>query len=89
MTEVLATRQHLQRVLEPHLPPEVDSTYYMYYDLNIMTTHDEPRRITTIRLKPSAQRLAKIAAATTGVTIGEWIERAIAEKLERDGGLDG
>ena len=51
-----------------------------------MSTQDEQRKITTIRLKPSAQRLAKIAAVTVGVTIGEWIEGAIVEKLERDKG---
>ena len=50
-----------------------------------MTTQEEPRRITTIRLKPSAQRLAKIAAVTAGVTIGEWIERAIEERLAQEG----
>lgn len=60
----------------------------MYYNPYTMTTQDEARKITTIRLKPSAQRLAKIAAVTAGVTIGEWIERAIAEKLERDRGED-
>ena len=49
-----------------------------------MNTQDEPRKITTIRLKPSAQRLAKIAAVTAGVTIGEWIERAIEERLARE-----
>lgn len=49
-----------------------------------MATQDEARKITSIRLKPSAQRLAKIAAVTAGVNIGEWIERAIEEKLERE-----
>ena len=50
-----------------------------------MTTPDEPRKITTIRLKPSAQRRAKVAAAIAGVTIGEWIKEAIREKVEREG----
>ena len=58
----------------------------MYYNHYTMMIKDEARKITTIRLKPSAQRLAKIAAVTAGVTIGEWIERAIAEKVERDRG---
>ena len=58
----------------------------MYYNPYMMTTRDEPRKITTIRLKPSAQRRAKIAAVTAGVTIGEWIERAIEEKAERESG---
>ena len=56
----------------------------MYYNRCMMTMPDEPRKITTIRLKPSAQRRAKIAAVTAGVTIGEWIERAITEKVERE-----
>lgn len=45
---------------------------------------DELRKITTIRLKPSAQRRAKIAAVTAGITIGEWIEQAITEKVQRE-----
>lgn len=49
-----------------------------------MTPPDEPRRITTIRLKPSAQRRAKIAAVTAGKTMGEWIEEAIEEKARRE-----
>lgn len=48
-----------------------------------MATPEEPRKITTTRLKPSAQRLAKIAAVTAGVTIGEWLEDAIREKIAR------
>jgi len=56
----------------------------MYYNRYIMSIQDEPRKITTIRIKPSAQRLAKIGAVTAGITIGEWIEQAINEKVQRE-----
>ena len=38
-----------------------------------------------IRLKPSAQRRAKIAAVIAGKTLGQWIEEAIHEKAAREG----
>ncbi len=60
----------------------------MYYNTYIMTTNDEPRRVTTIRLRPGAQRRAKVAAARARVTIGEWIEEAIQEKAAREGNND-
>ena len=53
-----------------------------------MTVENEPRKLTAIRLKPSAQRRAKIAAVTAGKTMGEWIEEAIQEKIEREGAND-
>ena len=51
-----------------------------------MTTPDEQRKLTAIRMKPSAQRQAKIAAVIAGKTLGVWLEEAIAEKVAREGG---
>ena len=56
----------------------------MLNTVDTMTAKNEPRKLTAIRLKPSAQRRAKIAAVTTGKTLGEWIEEAIQEKIERE-----
>ncbi len=69
--------------------PAVDEQPYMYYNPGMTTMPDEPRKITTIRLKPSAQRRAKIAAVTAGVTLGQWLEAAIQQKIEREGGQNG
>jgi len=49
-----------------------------------MTTLHEPRKLTAMRLRPSVHRQAKIAAVTAGKTIGEWIEEAVQEKVERE-----
>jgi len=51
-----------------------------------MPTPDEQRKLTAIRIKPSAQRQAKIAAVIAGKTLGAWLEEAIAEKVTREGG---
>ena len=47
-------------------------------------TLEEQRKILSIRMKPSAQHRAKIGAVTVGISIGEWIEQAIEEKVERE-----
>ena len=49
-----------------------------------MTTSHEPRKLTAMRIRPSVHRQAKIAAVTTGKTMGEWIEEAVEEKVERE-----
>ena len=56
----------------------------MLYNLYIMTTPDEQRKLIALRMLPSAHRQAKIAAVTEGKTLGVWIEEAILEKVERD-----
>ena len=53
-----------------------------------MTTPNEQRKLTAIRMKPSAQRQAKIAAVIAGKTLGVWLEEAIKEKIEREGNND-
>ena len=56
----------------------------MLYNLYIMTTPDEQRKLVALRMLPSAPRQAKIAAVTEGKTLGVWIEEAIREKVGRD-----
>ena len=52
--------------------------YNTYMDAN------ETRKLTAIRLIPKVVHLAKIAAVTHHKTMGQWLEEAILEKLERD-----
>ena len=54
----------------------------MLYNIYIMTTPDEQRKLVALRMLPSAHRQAKIAAVTEGKTLGVWIEEAILEKVE-------
>ena len=56
----------------------------MLYNIYIMTTSDEQRKLIALRMLPSAHRQAKIAAVTEGKTLGVWIEEAIREKVGRD-----
>ena len=42
----------------------------------------------SIRMEPKVLRKATERARTEGKTVGRWLEEAIQEKLERDGGLD-
>ncbi len=57
----------------------------MLYTIYIMAAEKEPRKLTAIRLKPSAQRAAKVAAVIAGKTLGQWLEEAIREKVQREG----
>jgi len=40
--------------------------------------------LTAIRIDPEAMHQARIAAVTDRKTLGQWLEEAIAEKIERD-----
>ncbi len=44
---------------------------------------DYERVIKSIRLKPEVHHRARVAAVTARQTLGEWIEEAINEKLNR------
>ena len=57
---------------------------HVLYNHYTMTTPDEPRKLTAMRLRPSVHRQAKIAAVTAGKTLGAWIEEAVQEKIERE-----
>ena len=50
-------------------------------------TGNKPRL--SVRMEPEALKLAGERAKSEGKTVGSWLEEAIREKLERDGGLDG
>ncbi len=50
-------------------------------------TGNKPRL--SVRMEPEALRLATNQAKAEGKTVGRWLEEAIREKVERDGGHDG
>ena len=50
-------------------------------------TGNKPRL--SVRMEPVALRLATNRAKAEGKTVGRWLEEAIREKNERDGGQDG
>ncbi len=50
-------------------------------------TGNKPRL--SVRMDREALRLAGERAKAERKTVGRWLEEAIREKLERDGGLDG
>jgi len=41
---------------------------------------------TSIRIDPDVLHQARIGAVTARQTLGQWLERAILEKIERDKG---
>ena len=43
----------------------------------------ERRPICAIRMKPDILQQARVAAVTLKKTLGQWLEEAIAEKIER------
>lgn len=45
---------------------------------------DEARNSVTIKMKPSIVRKARVMAITLDKTLGEWLEEAIEEKLNRE-----
>ncbi len=45
--------------------------------------NEEVRRTTAIKLRPSIVRKARIGAASTDKTLGEWLEEATEEKAAR------
>ena len=54
---------------------------YMYYNIIMKTT--ERRPITAIRIKPDIFHKGRVAAITEKKTLGQWLEEAIVEKIER------
>ncbi len=56
----------------------------MYYNYGM--SKKEPKRVPniSIRVNREAIKLAKIEAAKADITIGEWLEAAIQEKIKRD-----
>jgi len=50
----------------------------------MVIVNEEVRRTTAIKLRPSIVRKARIGAASTDKTLGEWLEEAIEEKAARE-----
>ncbi len=46
--------------------------------------NDEVRKSMTVKIKPSVQREARHAAIESEKRLGEWLEEAIKEKIERE-----
>ena len=44
----------------------------------------ERRPICSIRMKPDILHQARVAAITEKKTLGQWLEEAIAEKIDRE-----
>ncbi len=44
----------------------------------------EPRPISAIRVKPDILHQARVAAVIQKKTLGQWLEEAIGEKVERE-----
>ena len=61
----------------------LDHSPYMSY--NLYMANSEARKLTALRIKPSAMHQARIAAVTEKRTLGMWLEEAIQEKIEREG----
>ena len=68
----------------------VDFTQYVKYNHPMSPRTGRPRTgerpNISIRLDREVYREAKIGAVVAGKTIGQWLEDAIQEKVERDGG---
>jgi len=47
---------------------------------------EEVKAPRNIRIRPSVLHQARIAAVTAKKSLGQWLEEAIAEKIERDKG---
>lgn len=45
---------------------------------------EEPRVAHSIKIKLSILRKGKVAAVSANKTLGQWLEEAIAEKIERE-----
>ncbi len=57
--------------------------YSLYYTVdNMKRSGIKPN--TSIRIDPEALYQARVAAVTARMTLGQWLEVAIAEKVERD-----
>ena len=46
--------------------------------------HDAERKAKTIRMNEEVYHHARVAAVTSRKSLGQWLEEAIAEKLDRE-----
>jgi len=54
---------------------------YVLYNISMKT--QERRPICAIRMKPDILHQARVTAVTQKKTLGQWLEEAIVEKIER------
>jgi hypothetical protein len=59
-------------------------TVGLYLLYNTIMKTQERRPICAIRMKPDILQQGRVAAVTQKKTLGQWLEEAIAEKIERD-----
>ena len=59
----------------------LDIGCYMCYNLGMTEEAKTPRNI---RIRPTVLHQARVAAVTQKKTLGQWLEEAIAEKIERE-----
>jgi len=60
----------------------VDLCHYLYYNMYMRKVKiDRPN--VSIRIDPDTLHKAKIEAVKADITIGEWLEEAIEEKIKR------
>ena len=43
-----------------------------------------PLKLIAVRIDPAKWRQARIASVTVAKTVGQWLEEAIAEKIQRE-----
>ena len=55
-----------------------------YTSYNIAMKKSKAKPTTSIRVDPSILHKARVAAVITKKTLGEWLEEAIVEKVERE-----
>lgn len=49
---------------------------------------NDPKSLTYLNLTPAAKRLAKMAAARSGISLSEYVEHLIGEDAQRTGLAD-
>ena len=60
----------------------LDKCVNMYYTLAMRRKEERP--VSAIRVKPDILYQARVSAVTQRKTLGQWLEEAIAEKIERE-----
>jgi len=60
----------------------LDKWHYLYYYLSMKESKQKPN--VSIRIDPEVLHLAKIEAVKAKVSIGDWLESAIKEKIEME-----
>lgn len=78
------TRFPTSQISSQKLPRTLDFWCCWCYHKGMKEKHRWPT--TSIRLNPEVFHQARVAALTQKKTLGQWLEEAIAEKIEREKG---